>query len=114
VLLGPHVCACKIDHNKNDSTKSMMDLLATALDAFHADVHHYPSTGEGLAALRSPDSLNKVDQAHWRGPYIVRTARDGRGEPLEYRCCNPDGRFELRSQGNGQPMEYSGQSLPNH
>ncbi len=57
--------------------------LATALDLYELDNGIYPSTEQGLAALRkmppSPPS-----PPNWKGPYIKKTPKDPWGNPYSY------------------------------
>ncbi len=57
--------------------------LATALDLYELDNGIYPSTEQGLVALRkmppSPPS-----PPNWKGPYIKKTPKDPWGNPYNY------------------------------
>jgi general secretion pathway protein G len=56
--------------------------IALALDMFEMDNGYYPTTSEGLAALRSnPSSL-----ANWKGPYLKKEPKDPWGRPYVYKC----------------------------
>lgn len=57
--------------------------LATALDLYELDNGIYPSTEQGLAALRKiPSSLPAPP--NWKGPYIKKTPKDPWGNPYNY------------------------------
>ena len=60
---------------KVSSARAQIEILATALDSYRLDNDYYPSTAQGLAALRSkPIGQPKV--ANWRGPYIRKDVPD--------------------------------------
>ena len=54
--------------------------IPLALDLFELDTGRYPSTEEGLAALRTepPDAEN------WKGPYLKQESSDPWGRPYRY------------------------------
>ncbi|HZP41447.1 MAG TPA: type II secretion system major pseudopilin GspG [Candidatus Binatia bacterium] len=62
---------------------------ALALDAFHADVGRYPTTGEGLQAL--VQRLQGVDG--WDRPYVESIPLDPWHHPYAYRAPGGEGRF---------------------
>lgn len=54
---------------KVSATKAQIELFALALDAYRLDNDFYPSTMQGLQALRSrPDG--EPEARNWRGPYL--------------------------------------------
>lgn len=54
--------------------------IGTALDLYELDNGSYPTTSEGLAALRTkPPSA-----ANWRGPYLKKEPKDPWGNPYIY------------------------------
>ena len=55
--------------------------LALALDLFELDNGRYPTTEEGLNALR----IKPPDATNWNGPYLKRDALDPWGHPYRYR-----------------------------
>lgn len=72
--------------------------VGIALDSFRADVGRYPTTAEGLRALRErPAAIapSAEGRAHgWDGPYLEREGdlRDPRGRRFGYRSPAADGR----------------------
>ncbi len=54
--------------------------LALALDLFEADTGSYPTTSQGLAALKSAPS----GVENWRGPYVKREPIDPWGRLYRY------------------------------
>lgn len=55
--------------------------IALALDMFELHNGRFPTTEEGLAALRS----NPGNLATWKGPYLKKDAVDPWGRPYAYR-----------------------------
>lgn len=85
--------------------KAMSDIasLSSALDQFRIDTGRYPSTEEGLTALRSEPG----DARGWKGPYIAKQVPpDPWGNEYLYEQPGADGEdsFFLISNGaDGQP-----------
>lgn len=86
---------------KASAAKSQIEMLATALTAYRLDNDAYPSTGEGLRALRVAPSGSGAS-ANWRGPYLTREIpEDPWGRPYLYLSpgkANPAS-FDLYSFG---------------
>jgi len=57
--------------------------LATALDLYELDNGLYPSTEQGLLALRKRPS-SPPSPPNWKGPYIKKTPKDPWGNPYNY------------------------------
>ena len=54
---------------KLSAAKAQIELFALALDAYRLDNDFYPSTAQGLRALRErPDG--EPEARNWRGPYL--------------------------------------------
>ncbi len=66
---------------KASSAKTQVEIFATALGAFRLDNDGYPTTAEGLEALRTrPGALRT-----WRGPYLSKIVpKDPWGRAYEY------------------------------
>jgi len=56
------------DRAKVTSTAAQIDAFMDALDAYHRDTGQYPSTEEGLNALR----IRPSRVVNWQGPYLTR------------------------------------------
>ncbi|MCX7661250.1 MAG: type II secretion system major pseudopilin GspG [Candidatus Omnitrophica bacterium] len=56
--------------------------IALALDLFELDMGRYPSTEEGLYALRE---YNGPNQERWKGPYLKKVPRDPWGREYKYK-----------------------------
>ena len=64
-LVGPRFIRQE-EKAKIKAAKAQIELLGTALDTFRLDVGRYPTTEEGLEALRTkPGGLDR-----WDGPYL--------------------------------------------
>ena len=57
--------------------------LATALKLYELDNGSYPSTAQGLEALRVRPSTNPLPQ-NWNGPYVEKEPLDPWGHPYVY------------------------------
>lgn len=57
--------------------------LATALKLYELDNGTYPTTAQGLAALRIKPATNPLPQ-NWNGPYIEKDPLDPWGRPYIY------------------------------
>jgi general secretion pathway protein G len=89
---------------RESTAKSQVEMLGAALDAYRLDVGRYPTTEEGLAALRTAPA---AAGARWRGPYLRKDVpADPWGNPYQFRSpgqVNPTG-YDLLSLGaDGKP-----------
>ncbi|HEY0018309.1 MAG TPA: type II secretion system major pseudopilin GspG [Longimicrobium sp.] len=89
---------------RESTAKSQVEMLGAALDAYRLDVGRYPTTEEGLAALRTAPA---GAGARWRGPYLRKDVpADPWGNPYQFRSpgqVNPTG-YDLLSLGaDGKP-----------
>lgn len=78
------------------TARAQIELLGTALDTFRLDVGRYPTTQEGLEALRrQPGGLER-----WDGPYIKKDVpKDPWGQPYVYNSPGEHGPYDLLSYG---------------
>jgi general secretion pathway protein G len=81
---------------KMKTAKAQIELFGTALDTFRLDVGRYPSTEEGLQALRQkPGALER-----WDGPYLKKDLpEDPWGKAYVYRSPGEHGPFDILSYG---------------
>jgi len=94
-LVGPRLWG-KISGGKQTAAKAEIELLGTALDAFRLDTGRYPTTEEGLKAIREQPS--GVD--NWNGPYLPKEIPvDPWRRPYVYRCPGEHGEYDLISYG---------------
>ena len=79
---------------KLKATRAQIELLGTALDTFRLDIGRYPTTEEGLQALRQkPATLDR-----WGGPYIKKELpRDPWGKPYVYKSPGDHGPYDIIS-----------------
>jgi general secretion pathway protein G len=99
-LVAPRLMG-RVGAAKQKTTQTQIQLLATALDLYHLDVGRYPSTEEGLNALKEkPGSA-----AAWGGPYLDKDIpKDPWGRPYVYKCPGDHGPYDLMSLGaDGAP-----------
>lgn len=94
-LVGPRLFG-KVGVAKQKAAKAQIELFGTALDAFRLDVGRYPTTEEGLKALREkPSGVEK-----WDGPYLPKEIPlDPWGRAYVYRSPGEHGEYDLISYG---------------
>ena len=81
---------------KLKAAQAQIELLGTALDTFRLDVGRYPTTQEGLEALRrQPSGVQK-----WDGPYLKKEVPlDPWGKAYIYLSPGEHGPYDLLSYG---------------
>ncbi|MDL5030977.1 type II secretion system major pseudopilin GspG [Pelomonas sp. APW6] len=81
--------------------RAQLDALQKALDQYRIDAGRYPSSEQGLAALRE----KPVDEARWAGPYLSKAVpKDPWGHDYQYRSPGEHGEYDLLSFGHdGRP-----------
>jgi general secretion pathway protein G len=86
----------RVDQARVKTTQTQIELLGAALDDFRLDNGRYPTTDEGLRALRvKPDSLN-----NWYGPYLPKDIPlDAWGNEYQYKSPGDHGPYDLFSFG---------------
>jgi general secretion pathway protein G len=85
---------------KTSAARSQIELLALALNSYRLDNDVFPSTEQGLEALRTPPSTGDPPR-NWKGPYLSRVV------PLD-----PWGRlYEYVSPGHANPQSFDLYSL---
>jgi len=94
-LVGPKLFG-KVSGARQKATKAQIELFGTALDAFRLDTGRYPTTEEGLKALREkPSGLES-----WQGPYLPKEIpNDPWGKLYIYKCPGEHGDYDLISYG---------------
>jgi general secretion pathway protein G len=69
---------------KQSAAKSQIELFATALSQYRLDNDAYPTTQQGLTALRTMPTVAEPPR-NWRGPYLSRVVPlDPWGRPYVY------------------------------
>ena len=86
----------KISGAKQTAAKAQIELFGTALDAFRLDIGRYPTSEEGLKALReAPSGADR-----WQGPYLPKELpNDPWGRPYIYKCPGDHGEYDIVSHG---------------
>jgi general secretion pathway protein G len=94
-LVGPTLYQ-KIKPAKQSAARAQLTNFGTALDAFYMDVDRYPTSQEGLNALRErPEGADR-----WNGPYLKKEVPvDPWGHPYVYRAPGRNGGYEIVSFG---------------
>jgi general secretion pathway protein G len=83
-LVGPMVFGNVADA-RTQGARAQIELLGLALDSYRLDTGQYPTTDQGLAALRRLPSVEPVPR-RWRGPYLRKEVPDDSwGRPFVYR-----------------------------
>lgn len=86
----------KVDKAKTKTAKAQIELLGAALDSLRLDNGRYPTTEEGLDALREkPGELKD-----WDGPYLPKPVPlDPWDRPYIYKAPGDHGDYDLYSYG---------------
>ena len=94
-LVGPRLFG-KVSSAKLSAAKAQIELFGTALDTFRLDVGKYPTTEEGLKALREKPS----GVEGWNGPYLPKEIPlDPWKRPYIYKSPGDHGDYDLISYG---------------
>jgi general secretion pathway protein G len=73
-----------VGDSKVATAKSQIELLGLALDQYRLDNDYYPSTAQGLEALRTAPTGEPAARS-WRGPYLKKSVPlDPWGRPYVY------------------------------
>jgi general secretion pathway protein G len=94
-LVGPRFIG-KTGPARQQAAKTQIENFGMALDMFRLDTGRYPSTDEGLKALREkPSSAER-----WEGPYLKKELPlDPWGKPYTYRSPGDHGDYDIMSYG---------------
>jgi general secretion pathway protein G len=104
-LVGPLVFR-NVGDAKVTAAKAQLDLFGIALEQYRLDNDYYPTSAQGLAALRTAPTGDAAPR-NWRGPYLRKEIPlDPWGRPYLYESpgkTNPQG-YDLFTLGrDGQP-----------
>ena len=95
-LVGPRMFG-KVGKSRQNAAKAQIALFETALDTYRLDTSKYPTTGQGLQALR----VNPGGVKRWDGPYLPKDVPlDPWGNAYQYRCPGEHGDFDIISLGS--------------
>jgi general secretion pathway protein G len=86
----------KTEKAKQNAAQTQISFFESGLDTYRLDVGRFPTTEEGLQALRvSPDGAKK-----WEGPYLPKEVPlDPWGHPYVYRYPGEHGYYDIISYG---------------
>ncbi|MCD6273598.1 MAG: type II secretion system major pseudopilin GspG [Deltaproteobacteria bacterium] len=105
-LVGPKMFG-KVGKSRQKAAKAQISLLETSLDTFRLDMGRYPTSEEGLEALRT----KPADSAKWDGPYIPKKVPlDPWGNPYEYQLPGENGEYDLTSFGADGTADGEGEN----
>ena len=95
-LVGPNLIG-RVEQSKVKAARIQIEELSSVLDMFRLDVGRYPTSQEGLAALRQ----RPVGIDRWDGPYLKKDVpKDPWDRPYMYRSPGEAGRpYDLFSYG---------------
>jgi len=99
VIVGPEIVG-RVGEARSTSARTQMELLGLALDNYKLDTGGYPTTEQGLAALR--DRPTRGTSVNWRGPYLKKAVPlDPWKRPYVYRSPGARGAdgYELVTLG---------------
>ena len=104
-LVGPLVFR-NVGDAKVSAARAQLELFALALDQYRLDNDAYPTSAQGLEALRTTPT-SEPRPLNWRGPYLRKAVPvDPWGRPYMYACpgvANPSA-YDLVSFGrDGRP-----------
>ena len=91
----------KVGTSRQKAAKAQISFFETALDTYRLDVGKYPTTAQGLQALRvKPDGVER-----WAGPYLPKEVpSDPWGKPYKYVSPGEHGDYDIISLGaDGNP-----------
>lgn len=98
-LVGPSLLR-SVGDSKAGAARSQIEAYALALDAYRLDNDAYPSSDQGIEALRTRPAGGEPPR-NWRGPYLTKVvAPDPWGRPYVY-----------LSPGRANPLSYDLYSL---
>jgi general secretion pathway protein G len=95
-LVGPRLIG-QTGPAKLKAAKAQIEMFGTALDTFRLDVGRYPTSEEGLKALREKPSGVETT---WEGPYLKKEIPDDPWKkPYIYKAPGEHGDYDLVSYG---------------
>jgi len=94
-LVGPQLFQ-KVSSSKVKVAIAQIELLSSSLDAYRLDNGHYPTTEQGLKALRHEPAGEK----YWDGPYIAKAVpHDPWDSAYHYKRPGKDNPYALYTLG---------------
>lgn len=104
-LVGPQIIG-RVSQAKSETARTQIELFSVSLDNYRLDNGRYPTSEQGLEALRTKPTREPVPD-NWRGPYLRKDVPlDPWGQPYVYKSPgdeNPSS-YDLYTLGrDGQP-----------
>lgn len=94
-LVGPSLYQ-RIKPAKQSVARAQIDNFSTAIDSYYIDTGRFPSTQEGLKALR----VKPEGSGRWNGPYLKKDIpNDPWDTPYVFRSPGRSGGYEIISYG---------------
>jgi general secretion pathway protein G len=104
-LVAPQIIG-RVSEARSATARTQIELLGVALDNYRLDNGYYPTTEQGLAALRTRPT-SEPQPRNWRGPYLQKDVpNDPWDRPYVYRSPGEvnAGSYDLLTLGrDGQP-----------
>ena len=104
-LVAPRIIG-RVSEARTATARTQIELLSVALDNYRLDNGSYPTTEQGLAALRTRP-VSEPQPRNWRGPYLRKEVpNDPWDRPYIYRSPGDvnTGSYDLLTLGrDGQP-----------
>lgn len=104
-LVAPQIIG-RVSEAKSATARTQIELFSVALDNYRLDNGRYPTTQQGLDALRTQPTAEPVPRS-WRGPYLRKEVPlDPWDRPYVYRSPgseNPQGYDLLTLGADGVP-----------
>ncbi|MDA8404022.1 MAG: type II secretion system major pseudopilin GspG [Desulfobacteraceae bacterium] len=98
----------KVGTSKQKAAKAQMSLFETALDTYRLDMGKYPTTEQGLKALREKPQ----DADSWDGPYLPKEIPlDPWGQAYVYVCPGEHGDYDIQSYGADKQPGGEGENI---
>ncbi len=89
----------RVGESRTQAARTQIEQFGVALDLYRLDNGRYPTTEQGLAALRERPSMPPEPRA-WKGPYLKKSIPlDPWGNPYVYRAPGEHGDYDLSSLG---------------
>jgi general secretion pathway protein G len=107
-LVGPQIVG-RVSEARATTAKAQIDLLSTALENYRLDNGAYPTTAQGLGALRQRPSQG-AGPSNWRGPYLRKAIpTDPWGRPYQYVAGSGSMGFNIVTLGRDGKQGGSGE-----
>jgi general secretion pathway protein G len=104
-LVAPQIIG-RVSDAKSATARTQIEMIGVALDSYRLDNGRYPTTQQGLEALRVEPATDPLPN-NWRGPYLRREVpMDPWGRSYEYLSPGQEnpGSYDLFTLGlDGQP-----------